>query len=114
MRLAEIYLIRAEARAQLGTLSGAQTDLNAVRQRANLPPTTASSQEALLDAIATETLHEFFTEQGTRWFNLVRTSKASETLQPIKPAWQPTDVLLPVPQAELLANPNLQPQNPGY
>lgn len=114
MRLAEIYLIRAESRAQLGSLSGAQSDLNAVRQRANLPPTTASSQEALLDAIATETLHEFFTEQGTRWFNLVRTSKASETLQPIKPAWQPTDVLLPVPQAELLANPNLQPQNPGY
>ncbi|WGF92182.1 RagB/SusD family nutrient uptake outer membrane protein [Aequorivita marisscotiae] len=113
-RLAEMYLIRAEARAHLGILSEAKNDLNAVRQRASLPPITATSQEEILNAIATEVFHEFFSEHGLRWFNLTRTSNATETLLPIKPAWQPTDVLLPIPQSELLANPNLLPQNPGY
>jgi hypothetical protein len=57
---------------------------------------------------------ELFTEQGHRWFDLKRTGKATEVLSPIKPGWQNTQVLLPLPQTELLLNNNLQPQNPGY
>ncbi|MCZ4319907.1 RagB/SusD family nutrient uptake outer membrane protein [Aequorivita viscosa] len=114
IRLAEIYLSRAEARIHMGNLNGAQQDINAIRLRAGLTTTTANSAEALLQAIAVERRREFFSEQGLRWFDLVRTGKASEILEPIKEAWEPTDVLLPIPMAELLINPNLLPQNPGY
>ncbi|MFV8339529.1 RagB/SusD family nutrient uptake outer membrane protein [Flavobacterium sp. LB3P21] len=113
-RLAEQYLIRAEAYAHLGNISGAQDDLNKIRTRAGLPSTTADAQESLLTAIAQERRMELFTEQGHRWFDLKRTGKATEVLSAIKPGWQNTQVLLPLPQTELLLNNNLQPQNPGY
>jgi hypothetical protein len=114
LRLAEIYLMRAEARTHLGLLAEARVDLNAVRQRAGLEDTNAATIEDLLVAIAAERRHEFFTEHGLRWFDLVRTGKADEVLAPIKPSWKATDILLPVPQSELLINENLAPQNPGY
>ncbi len=113
-RLAEQYLIRAEARAQLGDISGAQQDLNAVRNRAGLENTSAVSSNDLLDAILRERQLELFTEFGNRWFDLKRFGQASEVLSPIKPGWQESNILLPLPQDELLLNPNLEPQNPGY
>lgn len=114
MRLAEVILIRAEARAHLGDIGGSQSDLNQVRNRAGLEATTASTQNELITAVLEERQHEFFTEHGHRWFDLKRTDQAAEVLQPIKPNWQNTDLLFPLPQQELLLNPNLQPQNPGY
>jgi SusD family. len=39
LRLAELYLIRAEARTQQNVIPGAQSDLNAIRTRAGLPNT---------------------------------------------------------------------------
>src|SRR5690606_31056370 len=42
-RLAEQYLIRAEARAHMGALAGAREDLNAIRNRAGLPNSTANT-----------------------------------------------------------------------
>lgn len=113
-RLAEQYLIRAEARAQLGNIAGAQADLNKVRTRAGLPNTTAASLSGLLDAIIDERQVELFTEKGLRWFDLKRTGQAAEVLAPIKSGWQETDVLFPVPESEILLNPNLLPQNDGY
>jgi hypothetical protein len=113
-RLAEQYLIRAEARAQQGFILGAKEDLNKIRSRAGLMGTTANSQEMLLDAILGERKHELFTEQGQRWFDLKRTNNATTVLGSIKPGWKATDVLLPIPENELNINPNLQPQNPGY
>lgn len=113
-RLAEIYLMRAEARIHLGLLVEAQADLNAVRQRAALEDTMATTVEDLLAATLAEKRHEFFTEHGLRWFDLVRTGKTDEVLAPIKPSWKPTDILLPIPQSELLINQKLAPQNPGY
>ncbi|MET0636757.1 MAG: RagB/SusD family nutrient uptake outer membrane protein [Chitinophagaceae bacterium] len=117
LRLAEQYLIRAEARAQLGDLTGSAADLNLIRSRAGLAPTTASVKEELLAAIAHERQVELFTEWGHRWFDL----KRSGNIDNIMPAvcatkgtvWKTTAQLLPVPIDEILINPNLK-QNPGY
>ncbi|WP_318345677.1 RagB/SusD family nutrient uptake outer membrane protein [Flagellimonas baculiformis] len=113
-RLAEQYLIRAEARAHSGNVIGAQQDLNAVRNRAGLSNTTAVGVNSLLDAIARERRVEFFTEQGQRFFDLKRLGLANGVLSNLKPNWAPSDVLLPIPEAELESNPNLLPQNEGY
>lgn len=113
-RLAEQYLIRAEAKAYLNDLEGAKRDLNKIRERAQLPKITAIDQEEVLDAILKERQMELFTEQGHRWFDLVRYGRADTVLSLIKTAWKTTDVLLPLPEAELLLNPNLNPQNNGY
>ncbi|GAA3613102.1 RagB/SusD family nutrient uptake outer membrane protein [Flavivirga amylovorans] len=114
LRLAEQYLIRAESRAHLGNTSGAQADINAVRNRAGLNNTTAITLNELLDAILQERRVELFTEQGHRWFDLKRMGKAAEVLGPIKPNWKDTHILLPIPDTELTLNPNLLPQNDGY
>ena len=113
-RLAEQYLIRAEAKAQLGDISGAHQDLNIIRSRAGLANTTALTLDDLLEAILQERRVELFMEQGQRWFDLKRSGQASEVLSPIKPGWKDTDILLPIPEGELLVNPNLLPQNNGY
>ena len=114
LRLEEIYLIRAEADAKLNNLSDARSDISIVRQRAGLENTTANTQQEILDAISKERKWEFFAEQGLRWFYLKHSNRASLILEPIKTGWRETDILLPLPQEELLLNPNLEPQNPGY
>lgn len=113
-RLAEQYLIRAEARAQLGNITGAQSDINTIRTRAGLGNTPAASSNDLLNAILQERRVELFTEFGQRWFDLKRTGRAAQVLAPIKLNWRDTDILLPIPEAELFINPNLLPQNDGY
>ncbi|MCX2680643.1 RagB/SusD family nutrient uptake outer membrane protein [Galbibacter sp. EGI 63066] len=112
-RIAEQYLIRSEARAQLGNLGGADSDLNMVRQRAGLPLIESSNKEALLALILQERRHELFTEFGHRFFDLKRNGQLDAILNG-KPGWDSTDKLLPLPEDELLVNPNLEPQNPGY
>jgi hypothetical protein len=114
LRLAEQYLIRAEARAKQGDLIGAKQDLNFVRTTAGLGNTTALTSAEVVDAIIQERRFEFFTETGMRFFDLQRTGKLDTALSPLKPGWNSTDSLWPVPQSELLINPNLAPQNAGY
>tara|TARA_B100000949_G_scaffold235582_1_gene260009 strand:- start:3525 stop:4919 length:1395 start_codon:yes stop_codon:yes gene_type:complete len=112
MRLAEQYLIRAEARTRQGKLEAAVADLNVIRERADLQPlvyTPTLTQEQLLEAIYEERYKELFSEWGHRWLDLKRTGKALEVLEGI----QETDLLYPIPEAELLKNPNLT-QNAGY
>lgn len=113
-RLAEQYLIRAEARARTGDVSGARNDVNRIRNRAGLDASTANTASELMEAIDQERRVELFAEQGHRWFDLKRSERAGEVLSELKPGWRPTDIWLPVPEMELQANPNLQPQNPGY
>jgi hypothetical protein len=113
-RLAEQYLIRAEARAQQGDLIGAKEDLNKIRNTAGLAGTAAISQEDILNAILRERRVEFFTEFGHRFFDLKRADRLDETLSPVKAGWNATDRFLPLPESELVLNPNLNPQNPGY
>ncbi|MCM5663658.1 RagB/SusD family nutrient uptake outer membrane protein [Galbibacter mesophilus] len=113
-RLAEQYLIRAEARAHMGNLTGARQDLDTIRQRAGLDGTSAMDKETLLEAIQAERFTELFAENGHRWFDLKRSGKAGEVLSTIKPNWKPTHVVWPIPENELEINPNLRPQNEGY
>jgi hypothetical protein len=113
IRLAELYLIRAEARANLADISGAQSDINMVRNRSGLGNTAASDKAALLLAIEKERRAELFCEWGNRWFDLQRTGRADAVLSLVKPNWNHSAILYPIPDAEMKSNPALI-QNPGY
>ncbi|MCG8320054.1 MAG: RagB/SusD family nutrient uptake outer membrane protein [Cytophagales bacterium] len=113
LRLAEMYLIRAEARARQNKLTEAQEDLNIIRNRAGLPNTSASNQNDLLLAIEQERFVELCFE-GHRWADLIRTKRVDAVMSEFNPNWNPRAKLLPLPQTELDLNPNLRPQNPGY
>lgn len=117
LRLAEQYLIRAEARAKQNNLSGAIADLDAIRTRAGVDLIADTNpeitQDALLKIIQQERFREFFTEWGHRWLDLKRTGSASEILADNNPQWEATDTLFPIPEEERLKNSNLT-QNPGY
>jgi starch-binding outer membrane protein, SusD/RagB family len=115
-RLAEQFLIRAEARAHLGKLAEAAADINMIRNRAWLPNTTASTQDELYAAIARERKIELFAEWGNRWYDLKRTQKADVELKDLpskKATWTLNDTLWPIPNSQIIVNPNLI-QNPGY
>jgi hypothetical protein len=113
-RLAEQYLIRAEARAHQGDLIGAKEDLNRIRKRAGLLDTDAVSAQQIVDAVLRERRWELFTEFGHRFFDLKRSGQIDNVLDPVKTGWNSTDVLFPLPQNELSINPNIRPQNSGY
>ncbi|TBX67489.1 RagB/SusD family nutrient uptake outer membrane protein [Flavobacterium silvisoli] len=114
LRLAEQVLIRAEARARLGELTNAKADLDLIRITAGLLPTTAVSQSDLIAEILNQRRFELFTEFGNRFFDLKRSGLADTVLPTVKTGWSPTDKLWPIPANELVINPNLNPQNPGY
>lgn len=108
LRVAELYLIRAEARARQGKLTQALADLNAVRTRAGVPASTAATADALLLAIENERRVEFAFE-ADRWFDLVRTGRAATVLGVTdQKKW-----VFPIPYNDLVADPDLE-QNPGY
>jgi hypothetical protein len=113
LRIEEQYLIRAEARAHLGDITGARQDLNTIRNRAGLGNTNAATLNNLLEAVLHERQVEFFLELGHRFFDLKRLGFANAVLGSIKPGWDATDVLLPIPESEILLNSNLT-QNTGY
>ncbi|WP_316832973.1 RagB/SusD family nutrient uptake outer membrane protein [Pedobacter aquatilis] len=116
-RLAEVHLIRAEALAQQNKLAAAATDLNLIRSRAGLSATTASTQSALLAAIAHERQVELFTEYGDRWINLKRTKTIDQVMPAVCTAkggsWKSSAQLYPIPLDDLIRAPKLT-QNPGY
>jgi hypothetical protein len=115
-RLAEIYLIRAEAQAEgAGNgIPGAIADLNVIRNRAGLANYAGGMDQAsVLAAIYHERQVELFCEWGNRWFDLKRTGAIDAVLGGEKPGWTGTDSLYPVPLPELQNNPFLT-QNAGY
>ncbi|MDP3680034.1 MAG: RagB/SusD family nutrient uptake outer membrane protein [Flavobacterium sp.] len=114
LRLAEMYLIRAEARARQGELTNAKDDLNVIRNTAGLGNTIAVTQDEILNAILHERQVELFSEFGHRFFDLRRFDALDQALSGVKANWNNTDNLLPLPQNELNLNPNIGPQNPGY
>lgn len=113
-RLSELYLIRAEARAKQGELINAKSDLDKIRTTAGLFPTTAVTAEEIIADIMKQRRFELFTEFGHRFFDLKRTGSLDTTLSASKPGWNTSDRLWPLPANELVLNPNLNPQNPGY
>lgn len=113
MRLAELYLIRAEAYAESGNMQAAIDDLNKIRNRAGLPDWTAADVPDVEQAVLDERRKELFSEWGHRWLDLKRFGVIDEVLGQKKPAWKPHAKLLPIPEQDILRNPFLT-QNSGY
>lgn len=101
-RLAEMYLISAEAQGLAGI-----DRLNELREARGLGPVSASNEATYLNLVLEERRRELFAE-GFRWVDLVRTGKAIEEL-----GIQQRETLMPIPETELLLNEKLE-QNPGY
>jgi hypothetical protein len=119
LRLAEQYLIRAEARAQLNNLAGSRGDLNVLRARAGLDASSANDKSSLLDAILLERQVELFAEWGHRWLDIKRTGTVDAVMSTVTPlktngaAWSSFQQWYPMPFDDLQRNPNLI-QNTGY
>lgn len=117
IRLAEIYIIRAEARAQQDKISGvnsAEADINIIRQRAGVPLIQGSSKNQMLLIIENERRMELCFE-GHRWYDLVRTGRAQTVMNDFTSNWTEKDELWPIPFREITNNPSLKnAQNPGY
>ena len=125
-RYADVLLMYAEALNELGQPDQAIQYVNQVRARARngtgaegrAQPAdlTAMSQAATRDAIFQERHWELAFE-GKRWFDMVRRGAdyflAAEARDPTATDPQPTDMLWPIPQAQIDLNPQLA-QNPGY
>jgi hypothetical protein len=120
LRLADVYLLAAEAEARLNGASGlAYNYINVVRKRAGLEDlTTGLSQAAFIDAVLQERSWELFAE-ADRWYDLTRTGKfltvvptAVNNVFPTRTP-QPRHKYFPIPQDEVNANPLLE-QNPDW
>jgi starch-binding outer membrane protein, SusD/RagB family len=114
MRLAEMYLVKSEGLVRSGApLEEAKAPLGAIMSRAYGVDTTsaASTQEELLDDIYKETIKELSFENGSEWFANIRFNK----IMAVKPTVKSVDqYILPIPEAEVMANAQFGPQNPGY
>ena len=109
IRLAEMYLIRAEARAQQNNFTGAIADINLIRNRAGLANTTAATQAELILAIEKERRVEL-AHEGHRWFDLRRYNRLT-TLPSFTQSFR---ALWPIPQREITNGGGKIVQNTGY
>jgi len=112
-RMEEVYFIMAEALAKQNRFDEALPYLNATRERAGLTGFTSLSGEEFMNELLAEKRREFFTESGHRFLDLKRWGRLDE-LSAVKPNWEGNKSAWPLPQNELLLNPNLYPQNTGY
>ncbi len=105
IRLAEMYLIRAECNQRLGTSVGASplADYNVVRTRAGLPAATSVTLDVILLERRLELAHE-----GHKIHDMKRLKLSVGPLP-----YNADKLVFPLPQREINANGNLQ-QNPGY
>jgi hypothetical protein len=123
IRLAEMYLIAAEADMMLNNTGEALEHINAVRRRAALPGQETAMEitadQLTLDFILDERAREFGGEQQ-RWFDLKRTNKLVERVRAHNPDAAPNiqdfHRVRPIPQAQLdvITNPTQFGQNEGY
>jgi hypothetical protein len=109
-RLAEIYLIKAEALNELSPGSAEALGLvNRVRERVFNPPKPLAAIDR--DAILRERLFEL-TAEAKRRQDLIRHGKFTRPWQ-FKVQTADHRILMPIPQPQMDANPKLV-QNPGY
>jgi len=121
MRLADAYLLRAEAKLKQGDAAGAAEDLNVVRRRGAVPGQEAAMEigagDVTLDFILDERGRELIGE-GHRWMDLTRTGKLVERVRLHNPQASPNiqdfHVLRPIPQTQIDNTLGGYPQNPGY
>jgi len=105
IRLAEMYLIRAECNARLASSIGGVTsieDLAVVRERAGLETTSATVANILQERVRELSFEGFALHDAKRTQNNVGNI-----------AWNANNLVFPIPQREMDANKNLV-QNPGY
>ena len=113
-RLAEMYLIKAEALNELGQTAAGIDQLNIVRARQFSTPnpiSTGLSQAAARTAIFNERLFEL-TVEGKRRSDMIRAGTFIDARR-FKGASAPYKILFPIPQTQIASNPLLT-QNPGY
>lgn len=105
VRLAEMYLTRAEANFRLGTTVGATplADINLIRARAGLAPLTSLTLAAILKERKLELAFE-----GQQLHDIKRTKGTVGTT-----AFSANNLVIPIPQREIDTNKKLV-QNPGY
>ncbi len=119
IRLSEMYLIKAEAHAQLTQEVEARNALDLIIQRADpMASPSAETGEALLDKILLERRKELAFE-GFRLYDLTRYGKTfnkfRQDADPIMISAPENRTILPIPIDEINVNPNLAgQQNPGY
>lgn len=119
LRMAEIYLIFAEAKARLSSFvdADAVTRVNEIRKRAGtvLIPIAPVDKKALLLAIYQEKLMELAGENGEHWFDIVRYDRLGDTpASTVKASISNADkLIMPIPVAAMGGN-KLLVQNPGY
>ncbi|MFN8352884.1 MAG: RagB/SusD family nutrient uptake outer membrane protein [Spirosomataceae bacterium] len=123
IRLAEVYLIAAEAQMKLGKLDSAAININVVRTRAAKSGRVAEMQikssQVTLDFILDERAREFAGEQ-IRWFDLKRTGKLAERIKAYNPdiadKIKDYHLIRPIPRTQLdaVTNRDQFTQNPGY
>ena len=114
MRLAEVYLIKAEADTRLGNYASAKSELNTITQRAgyapNYPDTIANSN--LLEMVYKHKWMELAYENNEDWFDMVRLNQW-DGMNISQYLASTAHLCLPIPQSALAGN-NLLLQNPGY
>ena len=136
MRLADAYLLRAEARIQKGDQAGAAADINVLRDRAfktyraesgNADAGKVTSAQMTMDFLLDERIRELVGEENRR-YTLCRTGKLAERVQMMMSKWaEGTEskaisgfdaskhTLLPIPLSEIQLNKDADlGQNPGY
>lgn len=117
-RLAEQYLIRAEARLHKSTpdITGAVSDINVIKTRAGVPiistPTTLSAADLLL-VVENENRYEFAFE-GHRYGDIIRTKRAGVVFGAYEPKYtDPRYWFVPIPTSELKNDPDLEQNGDG-
>lgn len=117
LRVAEMYLIRAEARLNAGDAAGALADLNAIRAKRGASQLASVNLNTILDERARELSFE-----GHRLFDLIRTGtdmvrdQCNTGIELNSPCEMDVNSFLavhPIPQREMDVNQNMV-QNPGY
>ena len=119
LRLADVYLIAAEAEARASSpTAAAYAAINTVRKRAGLPDLTPGlSKEAFIEAVLHERSWELCYE-ADRWYDLTRTGKFKmvanvlNSYYPSRPV-QDKHRFFPIPNIEILTNSKLE-QNPAW
>ncbi len=119
LRYADILLLKAEALNELGQTDEAEEPLYEVRKRAGLV-NRADVENLTQDEMRDKIRHERRIElafEGVRWFDMVRWDNGQYALDFLHSIGRVNasekHLLLPIPQADIDANPNLV-QNPGY
>lgn len=113
LRYADVLLMYAEALNENGKTNEALGYLNQVRDRAGLEGYFGLTKDDAREKIYLERRLELSFE-GHRWFDLVRTGRALSVMQPY--GMQPHMTIFPIPlnQIQLINDPVIFPQNPGY